>query len=308
MKLKVLFIDKKELKVTLTLCLSLIIFLVLINNIFSPDKDVYFHYNDSDTINIQKDFNGDGKKDLLQVEAKDNKYNAKIISKNKTYNLIPNKKLNSLGTKYSFSNVILSFCDLSRDHVPEIFICSYENDTPIFHIFSYDNKNFNDIFCSTNNMYGVLESKNNKTPKLFSFSLMSAENKSSFILLKDKLKNISYENYTIPSLSEIQAISTYILSDYTPDTYPDIFYNVDEDSLLSLINLDKTHYGYSFLYGNFIDNEWNKKGDITKISWDLYFKKSSNENSKDVSTLNVKLTTEKVGDIYKVTSIKVLTN
>lgn len=308
MKWKILLIDKKELKLTLALCLSLIIFLVILNSIFTPYKAVCLQSNNSDNISIKKDFNGDGKEDLLEIECKDNKYAAKIVSQNKTYNLTPSKKLSSLGNKYSFSNILLSFCDLSRDHIPEIFMCSYENDTPIFHIFSYDKENFNDIFCSTNNMYGVLDSQNNKTPKLFSFSLMTAESKSSFILLKNTLKNISYENYSIPSLSEVQAISTYILADYTPDVYPDVFYNVDGDSLSKLIGLDKTHFGYSFLYGNFIDNEWNKNGDISKISWDLYFKKSSNENSKDISTLNVKLTANKVGDIYKITSINLKQN
>lgn len=309
MKWRIILIDKKELKFTLILCSLLIITLFSLNFIFQPYKSTFAKNDKADnSMNIKKDFTGDGIEDILNIYCNNNKYEAKIISNNKTYTLTPNKKLSSLGNKYSFSNINLAFCDISRDNIPEIFMCSYENNTPIFHIFSYDSEEFNDIFCSTNNTFGILDSKNNKTPKFFSLSIMNAQEKASFMLIGKNFKNISYENYDIPSLAQIQSIVTYILADYEPETSPDVFYNINSDDLAALWNLDKEHFGYSFLYGNFIDTEWNKNGEATEISWDLYFKKSSKESNKGETSLNVKLVANKIFNDYKITSISIKKN
>jgi hypothetical protein len=185
--------------------------------------------------------------------------------------------------------------DISRNKVPEIFIQALEKETPVQHIFIWNDNKFEDIFCSTNTFLGFMDSSNNKTPRVLSGTIK--ENKielTNYMLINNKMQNFSYnykENFMgkDTAMGFIQYIET--LPSGESAMPKDIFYpGLSGNDLAAIGKLSGENNSYTFLNASFKDTKWNKAGEVSEIIWSFSFKGISNTN-KDVSknyVLNLK--------------------
>ena len=137
---------------------------------------------------VKSDLNGDGKEDCLYIElGSENNYIINATINEKSYELTPNKTINSLGNFSPNRPITLNLLDLDRNNIKEIIVQSSEEDSSIQHLFKWTGNGFEDIFYSTNNILGIVDSNNGKTPKILSFSLGdSKENIQKYMLLNKK--------------------------------------------------------------------------------------------------------------------------
>lgn len=287
MKFRVLFLHKKQV-VIFSLLLFFLLLFMLIYNLFSQKS-----YSETTSVmaikdiekGLKKDFNSDGKEDILYITTKEDKYYVSVNIKDKSYMLSPNKKIGSLGKEYNYWGMRIFIRDISRDGIPEIFLQSSQEGTPISHIFNWNGIDFNDIYFSTNNIIGILNSKNNKTPMFFSGSIVKGSlSFDSYMLIGTNLKNTSFENSVIPGKDEVITLIDNIENPYEPTVLPNIFTeSISKNDTSLLWKLEKDIYSYSFQDGFFIDEKWDDQGNITSVMWELNFKKidKSSGNSND---------------------------
>lgn len=250
---------------------------------------------------IKHDLNGDGIKDLIYILVKDTKYHIEISINDKTYFLNEKKPLNTLGTYNSIAPLKLSFFDISRNNLSEIFIQSFDNNTPIQHIYTFDNNEFKDIFCSTNNTFGVLNSKNNQSPKYFSLDLNNPnETLQKYMLINSTPKNISYDDIQIPGLSTVQLLIKYIL---TNESLGNVFFENTSDTITRNLDLiDKVKNKYVLLDSFFKDIAWDLSNDITKIDWNIRIAEV-NLKTNESSILKLSLKLEKIDDKFLISDL-----
>ena len=149
----------------------------------------------NETKMMQADLTGDGTKDILYIKTDTDKYYIQINSEDKSYYLEPSKKINTVGNYYTEWPMRLTLMDISRNKVPEIFTQASTKNKAIQHAFFWNGEKFDDIFCSTNNILGFIDSKNNKTPKVLSGNIKDGKiNFTSYIFIKNSLKSFDY-NY-----------------------------------------------------------------------------------------------------------------
>lgn len=271
--------------------LALFFLLVLIFLFFSLKNN---DFTDENTINVftpinsknhsDFDLTGDGINDKIEITKENNKYLVNIKSNNKEYPLINKEGSIYLGDYTNKWPIKIDVFDLSRDNIPEIIVRTSLNNLPINYIFNWNGESFINILTTSDNLVGILDSTNNKSSKFFSLSSKKGDSSSKgFILLYDSLKDISFSNTKIPSLSHIQKFIDVIEAPYDLLTPPDIFSSEINSSELSILwNLNKDINRYSFQNGYFIDYDWNKDGEATGISWLLSFEEI---NSKDDSVI-----------------------
>lgn len=289
MKFKVVFLSKKHIFI-----ISFLIFAIL-SSIFIYHLFSQKSYYESDMViakkdiekGLKKDFNGDGKEDILYITTKDNKYYGSVNIKDKSYMLSPDKKIGSLGKEYPYWGMRIFIRDISRDGIPEIFLQSSQEGIPISHIFNWNGIDFNDIYSSKNTILGILNSKNNKTPSIFSGSIVkgvfSFEN---YMLIGTNFKNISYENITVPGNDEIINFIDIIENPYELSQLPNIFSeSISRNDTALLWKLEKNLYSYSFQDAFFIDDKWDNNGNISSVMWELNFKKK--DKSTDTSNNSI---------------------
>lgn len=309
MKIRIIMISKQA----IVLLMLLVIGIILTSIFFSftkPPQDLTSlptnSYVGNDKI-VKKDLNGDGQEDILYITTKNNKYYMQVNSNNKTFFLEPNKKLNTVGTYLSFWPMGITLLDLSRDKIPEIFVQASQDNVPIQHIFRWDNDGFKDIFSSTNNVFGVMDSKNNKTPKLISMTMKNGTlDVQQYMIIGDELKNCTYENYSIPGLENVLLFIDLIESTGEIKKLYDIFKpSLSQDELSILWKLDKTDYAFEFQDGFFQDIKWDKDGKVEEIQWILNFKKSLIQGKDDSpSQIKMQITLGAEGDTFKIGAIK----
>ena len=158
MKFNVIFIKIKSL--IFIFCLSIVILFSFLlsnklyqNNLTSiptatkPQAEEY----------LKCDLNGDNKDDLIYISSKDNIYYMEAHINNKTY-FFNTKNTNTLGTYNISYPLSVKLIDLNNDNIPEIITESSLNSASITHIFMLHNNEFKEIFCSTNNFLGILNS------------------------------------------------------------------------------------------------------------------------------------------------------
>lgn len=258
--------------------------------------------------NISSDLNGDGNKDLLEIIEKENRYIVKITSNNKDYLLKTNDGDASLGECIPNWPLKITLKDLSRDGIYEIIVQCTKNSAPINLIFSWIDNNFINIYTSTDNIIGLLDSSNSKTPKFLSLSSRKGDSSTSSIILNDtKIKDISFSNTTVPGLASIQSFIDIIETPYEIDIAPDIFSPYIDSSELSILwNLDKELYNYSFQNGFFTDIKWDSTGSATSLQWSLSFENTNkSHDNAPKEELILCLTMEKdMYDNFKISSIK----
>jgi len=264
---------------------------------------------------MQADLTGDGTKDILYIKTEKDKYYIQINSGDKSYYLEPAKKINTVGTYYIQWPMRLTLMDISRNNVPEIFTQASDKNKPIQHVFLWNDEKFNDIFCSTNNILGFVDSKNNKTPKVLSGNIKDGKiNFTSYILIKNSLKSFDY-NYTDNYMGKntvlgfINLMSSFPLAELNISKElfaPDL--NGNDISLLNDLSNRKVYF--NFQDAVFKDHNWDKNGNASEILWTLNFKGTNSTDLKETKNYTLELilklfpTTDKVST-FKISSISI---
>ncbi|EPB9402285.1 hypothetical protein [Clostridium perfringens] len=260
---------------------------------------------------IKSDLNGDGKEDCLYIElGSENNYIINATINEKSYELTPNKTINSLGNFSPNRPITLNLLDLDRNNIKEIIVQSSEEDSSIQHLFKWTGNGFEDIFYSTNNILGIVDSNNGKTPKILSFSLGdSKENIQKYMLLNKKLKNISYDTVEPTGLYSIISFIDIISLNYEISELPNIFATyISKEDLSQIWRLEKESYYYDFQDAFFMDIAWNNTGEATNCSWTLNFNKIPKENPNNKSQVKFIIQLEKINDTFLISSINLNIN
>lgn len=307
MKFKVIFLSKRNIFIALFF-IFLFLTLIFVYKLFSQKS-----YDETSMVmakkdiekGVKKDFNGDGNEDVLYITTKENKYYASINIKDKSYMLSPDKEIGSLGKEYPYWGMRLFVRDISRDGIPEIFLQSSQEGTPISHIFRWNGTDFDDIHFSKNNIVGILNSKNNKTPKIFSGSIINGVfSFESYMLIGTNFKDISYEASLVPGKDEVIKFIDIIESPYEPSELPNIFSNsISRNDTALLWKLEKELYTYSLQDIFFVDTDWDNNGNISSVMWELNFKKVDKSTDKANESITVRISLEYLDSRYNISSI-----
>ncbi|STB60212.1 hypothetical protein [Clostridium perfringens] len=260
---------------------------------------------------IKSDLNGDRKEDCLYIElGSENNYIINATINEKSYELTPNKTINSLGNFSPNRPITLNLLDLDRNNIKEIIVQSSEKDSSIQHLFKWTGNGFEDIFYSTNNILGIVDSNNGKTPKILSFSLGdSKENIQKYMLLNKKFKNISYDTVEPTGLYSIISFIDIISLNYEISELPNIFATyIPKEDLSQIWRLEKESYYYDFQDAFFMDIAWNNTGEATNCSWILNFNKIPKENPNNKSQVKFIIQLEKINDTFLISSINLNIN
>ncbi|WP_163194169.1 FG-GAP repeat domain-containing protein [Clostridium thermarum] len=311
MKLRVLFLKKIHI---LYLILTILILSFSTILLLRKDAESVLVRVGEKTL-IKTDLTGDGKEDILYINTENDKYYLQVNSNNKSFYLNPDRKINSMGYHYPFYPMKVNLLDINRDKVPEIFLQSSEKGSSIQHIFTWDGSEFKDIFCSNNNIMGVVDSKNNRTPKFISGTLVASNNMklSNYMLLNrniEKVQNID----DIKGKAEVIAIIQYITSLPGGEAYKptDVFYPGFSGKNLSLIGImaaEKRFYKFTDAF--FTDSKFNKDGEPIEYKWILNFKSTlpgSGTDSINKSVIVKLKRTSEEEQPFKISSISENTN
>lgn len=297
MNLHIIFFKKKYVYYTLAFIAFttiLTLFLLIKNRSISTFNIV------TESKMMQADLTGDGTKDILYIKSETDKYYIQINSQDKSFYLEPSKKINTVGNYYPQWPMRLTLMDISRNNIPEIFTQASVKDTAsinnkaIQHVFLWNNEKFDDIFCSTNNILGFIDSKNNKTPKVLSGNIKDGKMTfTSYILIKNSLKSFDYnydDNYMGKSTitSFINLMASFPLSEFNISKElfsPDL--NGNDVSLLSDLWSKKIYF--NFQDAVFKDHNWDKAGNASEILWTLNFKGTAAKDLKDTKNYTMEL-------------------
>ena len=305
--MKILIINKKKLMnmlfyIGLLILLSMLIYFVCNNFKSKQTLSPINTFQD-----VQQDLTGDGKKDTLQLLNFQNKIDFNIIHSNDNYCLsdaIDDKILFSNNNHWA-PNVFLH--DISRDNSPEIIIQGSKNNKSTSYIFHWNKKKFDLISSSTNNILGILDCKNSKTPECYSISSsVGISSLYSFMLINDTPLDTSHDFFNLPSFDSVTHFIDLVQLPYVFDDIPDIFTStIDKKDLSLLWNLDKENYSYSFQNAFFYDYKWNESGEPLFIRWRLSFEKSNLKGPEnDKTELILLMDLKKDNSSYKIDSIK----
>jgi hypothetical protein len=306
MKLRVLFLKKIHL---MYFIMTLLLIIALSSMFSSKDSNQVLNIV-ADSKTITADFSGDGVEDILYIKTEKDKYYVQINVDNKSYYLEPNRKLNTMGRKYPYWPMKITLLDITRDKIPEIFIQSYQKNTPIQHIFTWTGRDFKDMYCSSNNIIGFIDSHNNRTPKFISGNIVN--NKpiyTSYMLIGNLLQNVTLDN-NFYGQQVVYSFIKYIesLPDGETNKPKDIFADtMDGKSLSPIGKLCADNNYYSFQDSVFMDTKYDKNGSPTEVQWTLSFRgigKTAQSESK-CYTLSLKLkNTPQDKDNFKIYSIQ----
>ena len=257
--------------------------------------------------NKEYDFDSDGENDQLTIISTNSTYSIKIKNSIAEILLKSNEFDYSLLDITSSCNINISYIDLNRNKIPELIISGFKNNKPTFYIFQWKDNTFQEVLFSQNNILGILDYNNSRTPKIYiTNSTTGDKGTNGYILNANSIKDITFSNPTIPSLGNIQTLINLIEADYELDDAPDIFTAyIPSEELGILWNLDKSTYGYSFQKGYFYDISWDDSGRATSIYWILSFEKVNfidSDSSPKELTMYVKAELEE-SDEYKISSI-----
>ncbi|AIY79284.1 hypothetical protein FDC58_09000 [Clostridium botulinum] len=228
------------------------------------------------TKNIDADLTCDGQNEHMEFIKKDNTVDLNIShNSNSTYlsSKINDNILFSLNNHWSPK---IYLYDLSRDIKPEIILQGVKENKSICYIFSWKDDKFQNLYSSDKNIFGILDSKNNKTPQCFSLSASKGNSSSnSFMIINNEVLDTTNDTSTIPSLNNITNFIKLIETPYELDDLPDIFSaKIDRKDLSTLWNLDKENYSYSFQDAFFYDYDWDSYSNATSLKWRLTFEKN----------------------------------
>lgn len=310
MKLNVIFLKKKFIYYALAIPVFSIVltcFLFFRNNSLSAISTFNIV---SEPKMIQADLTGDGTKDILYIKTEKDKYYIQINSEDKSYYLEPSKKINTVGSYYTEWPMRLTLMDISRNKVPEIFTQASTNNKAIQHAFVWSGEKFDDIFCSTNNILGFVDSKNNKTPKVLSGNIKDGKiNFVSYIFIEKSLKSFDYnyvDNYMGKNtiLGFINLMSSFPLAElniskelFTPEL------DGNDISLLGDLSNRKVHF--NFQDAVFKDYKWDKDGNVSEILWTMNFKGTNATGIKESKNYNIELILKLMPNVNSISTFKI---
>jgi len=305
--MKILIIKKKNLMNAIFYIGSLILLVTLIYFILN-------NFNSKQTISpisisedTQYDLTGDGKKDILQRLNSQNRIDFNINHSNDNYYLSSAIDDKILFTNNTHWEPKIFLHDISRDNIPEIIIQGSKNNACVSYVFHWNKKNFDLISLSNNNILGILDCKNSKTPECYSISSSQGiASLYSFMLINDSPLNTSKDKLSVPSFDSVTHFIDLIQLPYVFDDLPDIFTStIDKKDLSLLWNLDKDNYSYSFQNAFFYDYKWTESGEPVSIRWRLSLEKSNLKGAdNDKTELILLLDLEKDNSTYKINSIQ----
>lgn len=303
MKLQVIFLKKKFIYYTLAI---IVITIMLTSLLFSRNDSISTFNIINENKIMQADLTGHGTKDILYIKTDNDKYYIQINSEDKSYYLEPSKKINTVGNYYVQWPMRLTLMDISRNNVPEIFTqasmdytasvgdTSSTKNSSVQHVFLWNQEKFDDIFCSTNNILGFVDSKNNKTPKVLSGNIKDGKmNFTSYIFIKDNLKSFDY-NYTDNYMGKstitgfINLMTSFPLAELniSKELFADTL-NGNDISLLSDLSNRKLYF--NFQDAVFKDSAWDKNGNASDILWTLNFKGTNVSSPKETKNYTIEL-------------------
>ena len=307
MKLQVVFLKKNF----IYYALAIIVFaIVLIFFLFFKKSSISTFNVITENKMIQADLTGSGTKDILYIKTDADKYYIQINSKDKSYYLEPSKKNNTVGNYYLQWPMRLTLMDISRNNAPEIFTQASVNNKAIQHAFLWNGGKFNDIFCSTNNILGFIDSKNNKTPKVLSGNIKDGKiNFISYIFIENNLKSFDYnyvDNYmgkdTISGFINLMTSFPLAELNISKELFaPDL--NGNDISLLSDLSNSKVHF--NFQDAVFKDYAWDKDGNASEILWTLNFKGTNVSDSKEIKNYTMELILKIMPGFDKISTFKI---
>jgi hypothetical protein len=311
MKLQVIFFKKKYIYYTL----AIIVFIIIITFFLLLRKSSISTISTFNIVNepkmMQSDLTGDGIKDILYIKTDMDKYYIQINSEDKSYYLEPSKKINTVGNYYSHWPMRLTLMDISRNKVPEIFTQASQNNKAITHAFLWNGEKFDDIFCSTNNILGFIDSKNNKTPKVLSGNINDGKlNFTSYIFIKNCLKSFDYnyaDNYMGKNtiLGFINLLASFPLAEL--NISKELFspgLSGNDISLLGDLSNSKMHL--NFQDAIFKDSNWDKDGNASEILWTLNFEGTNAGNLKETKNYIVELIVKLLPNSDKNSTFKII--
>ena len=226
--------------------------------------------------NNQFDLTGDSTKDTLQILNSQDKIDFLVNCSHDNFYLSNQIDDKILFTSNNHLEPKVFINDISRDNIPEILIQGSKNNKSISYVFHWNKKKFDLIFSSSNNILGILDCKNSRTPKCYSISSSEGlTSLNSFMLINDTPLDTSKDILSLPSLDSAIHFIDLIQIPYVVDDIPDIFTSsIDKENLSLLWNLDKDNYSYSFQNAFFYDYKWTDSGEPSSIRWRLSFEKN----------------------------------
>ena len=299
---KIIIIRKKVLlsfSIFFILIISLCIFFFNYNNLTSA-----FSINSKPNSSYYYDFDGDGIKDELLISEPNDYYEVKIKTSKKEF-LLNCSNMDSLRICPSY-NLKVNILDLSRDNIPEIILTNYYNNSCQYYIFKWNGDSFENIFCCTDNILGIFNSNNSRTPFVLKSNFSNKNNFSSYFINGNELSDITTSNLKIYSLDEIEKFIDLIEYSYEIMELPDIFTdNISSEELKIFWSLNKDTSQYKFQSAYFYDNDWNSLGEPSSIIWSLSFQQFDKyDSSKAPKEIIIHLTTTLDINQYKISSIK----
>lgn len=304
------FIVLKKRKIFNFIFIIIFLALLLIICFLKPFKNNSLESFIPSTIHNQndKDYDGDGSIDNILVDKKNSHYIIKVKSNKNEYTLKNELYGDALIDLCSSVSIKITSLDLSRDGIPELIFTGFKNNNPITYIYQWHDDKFKEVFSSSKNIFGILDSANARTPKiLYAHSEKGDESTESFIFNGKTTKDITFSKPQIPAFGVIQKFIDLIQLDYEIEDAPGIFTEyIDSGELGILWNLNKENYRYSFQNGYFQDINWDKNSIPSSIIWRLSFEKVNSSDSrkpKEEIIFNIKVDINQFGE-YRISSIK----
>ena len=214
------------------------------------------------------DLNGDGIKDSLKIVKNNSNPDIKITTKDKSYFLSE---------------------------------CTYNDITDIF---SWNGSYFDSLLTLKGNIFGILNSENNKSPNFYSFSSsIGTSNLSSYMILNNKVINTK-ENSSIFDMKNLIEFIDLIEKNYEVENLPNIFLDsIDSSNLSILFNLDKEHNTYSFQNGFFYDDSFDENDNANSIKYRLSFEKFNTSSSSKKELIIYVTISKDCENNFKISSI-----
>lgn len=291
--------------------ISIILFLALI--IFINDeatKTLPTFYPMSDNSVINEDLDGNGSKDALYIKTNDVNYLIQVnLNGKSSLSLNPSKELATLGEHKNYWPIRITINDISRNNVKEIFTQASNGESSIQNVFIFKDNSYENVLATKNNILGIIDNSNNKTPKLISGNFNSGYmDLHSYIIVNNDLKEFPYiyeENYIGDKLicnfiNLIQSFPNESLE--LPSYFTD---NLNYNSTSQIYTAANNQYSYILQDCFFKDITYDEKGLPKDISWTLNFKGRNINDSKNIKnfTFDVILTRNSNSFDYKITSL-----
>lgn len=298
--MKVCLVNKKFIFLSFLLIIFFILGILFVYRTY-PDKIISTFEPIDNSKEYILDLDGDGIIDSLKVVKNNSKPDIKITTNAKSYYLSDNCENSFISTDF-FPMKVYIFETIRNDTPIIVIQC---NNT--INIFSWNKTKFSNLIKLDGNIFGILNSKNSKTPVYYAFtSSKGMSTLNSYMLINKESLNVSKELNSIDGISNIISFIDLIEKSYEIEDLPDIFSTtIDTSNLAILFNLDKEHNTYSFQNAFFYDESFDEEDNSIEIKWRLSFEKFTKDgtnSSKEEKVIYVSTSKNEDGS-FKISNI-----